>query len=295
MKRALALVLAMTAGAAAAPVPLVTPPAGWAPDPEQAAQLAQKVAAVKHFGGGGKLTVAADAHVPPTPGVALFVTRLSAEPLAITRELAAREAIDDLKRSAGKPYDWRVLPMNSAKAIVARAEWVDASAATQTVGMVVIAASESKFVAVRGECFSADAADGSAVNACVQALHSLDPGVPVAERVAFEPAPAGVAAPAEPVPPTNDRAPRLTDGQDVQLSPIRVEPERAGTDRRPVYLGGAIVVIAALSWWNRRRREKFERDDNPAAERRPERSRTSDDDADDLAAAARGETPKDDA
>ncbi|MBL9019529.1 MAG: hypothetical protein JNL83_35395 [Myxococcales bacterium] len=292
MKRALVLVLALTAAASAAPVPLVTPPAGWVPDPEQAAQLAQKVAALKHFGGGGKLTVAADAHVPKTPGVALFVTRISAEQLAITRELAAREVIDDLKNSAGKPYDWRVLPASSAKAIVARAEWTDAGAATQTVGMVVIAASEARFVAVRGECFSADKADGAAVNACVQALASLDPGVPVAERIAFEPAPEGSPPAAEPTPPSkSDTAPRLTDGQDVQMAPIRVAPERQEADRRPVYLGGAIVVIAALSWWNRRRREKFEREESP------DRAGDADgaDDADDLAAAARGDKPKDDA
>lgn len=284
MKRAWLLVIAMTAAAHAAPVPLVTPPAGWVPDPEQASQLAQKLAAVKHFGGGGKISVAADAHVPPAPGVALFVTRISAEQLTISRELAAREAIDDLKKSAGKPYDWRVLPMSSAKAIVARAEWTDPSTSTQTVGMVVIAASESKFVAVRGECFSADKADGAAVNACVQALPSLDPGVPVAERVAFEPAPEGSAPPTDAAPAKKDDAPRLTDGQDVHLAPIRVAPDRQETDRRPVYLGAAIVVIAALSWWNRRRREKFEREDD-----------REDDDADDLSAAARGETPKDDA
>ena len=282
MKRALALVLAMTAVAVAAPVPLVTPPAGWVDDPEQAAQLAQKIAALKPFGG-GKITVAAVAHVPKAPGVALFVTRTSGEQLTISREMAAREAIDDLKRSATQLFDWRVLPMSDAKAIVARGEWTDIKAGTQTVGMLVIAASATKFAAVRGECFSADMAGGPAINACVQALQTLDPGVPVAERVAFEPAPEGaaqmgpIAITTEPSP--QDRAPRLTDGQDVQLTPIRVEAERKETDRRPVYLGGAIVVIAALSWWNRRRREKFERDD----------------DADDLAAAARGGKPKDDA
>lgn len=292
MTRALLLILALTAAANAAPVPLVTPPAGWTPDPEQASQLAQKLAALTHFGGGGKVTVAADAHVPPTPGVALFVTRISAEQLAITRELAAREAIDELKKSAGKPYDWRVLPMTSAKAIVARAEWADMNAGTQTVGMVVIAASADRFVAVRGECFSADKADGAAVNACVQALQSLDPGVPLAERVAFEPAPEGAARPQDPPAAPKDNSPRLTDGQDVHLSPIRIAPERTETDRRPVYLGAAIVVIAALSWWNRRRREKFERDDNPSAAPPTEQG---DDDADDLAAAARGDSPKDEA
>lgn len=293
MKRVpiVAVVLALTASASAAPVPLVTPPPGWAADPEQAAQLAQKVAALKHFGGGGKITVAADAHVPATPGVALFVTRLSVEQLPITRELAAREVIDDLRTSAGKPYDWRVLPASSAHAIVARAEWADPGAGTQTVGTVLIAASDSKFVAVRGECFSADKADGAAVNACVQALQTLDPGIPVGERVAFEPAPEGHTPPPAPGPQDKDSAPRLTDGQDVHLAPIRIAPERTETDRRPVYLGAAIVVIAALSWWNRRRREKFEREDGPSSTERP----ADDDDADDLAAAARGETPKDDA
>ena len=170
MTRALLALLALTAAAHAAPGPLVMAPPGWVPDPEQASQLAQKLVAMKHFGGSGKISVAADALVSKTPGVALFVSRISVEQLAVTREVAAREAIDELKKSAGKPYDWRELPMTSAKAIVARAEWTDTSAATQTVGMVVIAASETRFVAVRGECFSADKADGAAVNACVQAL-----------------------------------------------------------------------------------------------------------------------------
>ena len=287
MKSSLAIVLGLTAVASAASVPLVTPPKGWVTDPEQASQLAQKVAALKHFGGGGKLTFAADAQVPPAPGVALFVTRIGAEQLPITRELAAREVIDDLHKSAGKPYDWRVLPMSPDKAIVARAEWTDATAGTQTVGMIVIAASETRFSAVRGECFSADKADGALVNACVQALQSLDPGVPVAERVAFEPAPEGIAPVAEPTPP-KDNQPRLTDGQDVHLAPIRVAPEKPESDRRPVYLGGAIVVIAAVSWWNRRRRERFEREDKTDDDATPP---GGDDDADDLAAAARDETP----
>lgn len=279
MKRVACAILLVASVASASPTPMITAPQGWTNDPEQAASLATKVGALQHFGG-AKVVIATEVDVPPTPGVALFVTRITADTLPGTREQAARAAIDDLHASAVKAYDWRVLPASADHAIVARGEWLDTSAATQTVGMVVIAASAARFVAVRGECFSADKADAAAINACVQALATLDPGIPVAERVAFEPAPEGAPVkPAEPGVKLEEPA-RLTDGQDVHLAPITISQTKPEADRRPVYLGAGIVVLAAVFWWNRRRRERFERDDTS-------------EDAEDLAAAARGDKGED--
>ena len=291
MKRALAILVALAANAVASPVPMVTPPPGWKQDPEQAAIIASKISALKHFGG-AKVIVATEAYVSPVPGVALFVTRITADKLVGTREEAVRFAIDDLKaRGAAKAYDWRVLPASPDHAIIARGEWVEG--ATQTVGLLLVAASANQLVAVRGECFSADKADGMHVNACVKALSTLDPGIPVAERIAFEPAPEGSAPVVAPPVLSNEPA-RLTDGQNVQLAPMSIPQSKPATDRRPVYLGAGIVLLAAVFWWNRRRRERFEREDGVLPPR-AERAATDDDDADDLAAAARGENPKDEA
>ncbi|MBA3458638.1 MAG: hypothetical protein H0T46_01655 [Deltaproteobacteria bacterium] len=290
MKRALAIVVALTVNAAASPVPMVTPPKDWKQDPEQAAIIASKISALKHFGG-AKVVVATEAYMSPVPGVALFVTRITADKLVSTREQAVRFAIDDLKaRGAAKAYDWRVLPASADHAIIARGEWVEGT--TQTVGLLLVAASANQLVGVRGECFSIDKADGAHVNACVQALSTLDPGIPVAERIGFEPAPEGTAPVAAPPVLQNEPA-RLTDGQNVQLPPMTIPQTKPAADRRPVYLGAGIVLLAALFWWNRRRRERFEREDG--VEPASAESAGTDDDADDLAAAARGENPKDQA
>lgn len=290
MKRALALIVALTVNAAASPVPMVTPPKDWKQDPEQAAIIASKISALKHFGG-AKVIVATEAFMSPVRGVALFVTRITADKLVGTREQAVRFAIDDLKaRGAAKAYDWRVLPASPDHAIMARGEWVEGT--TQTVGLLLVAASANQLVAVRGECFSADQADGMYVNACVKALATLDPGIPVAERIAFEPAPEG-SVPVVAAPVLHSVPAQLTDGQNVQLAPMTIPQSKPARDRRPVFLGAGIVLLAVVFWWNRRRRERFEREDGvlPA---RAERAGT-DDDADDLAAAARGGNPKDEA
>jgi hypothetical protein len=65
------------APAFADPTHLVTPPAGWRSDPEQATALAQRFAATSHFGGLSVVT-AAEAYVADSPGIALFATRATA-------------------------------------------------------------------------------------------------------------------------------------------------------------------------------------------------------------------------
>jgi hypothetical protein len=288
---ATATVLLVASVALASPTPMITPPAGWTADAEQAAQLATKVNAQQHLGG-ATVVAATEVYLPPTPGVALFVTRITANTLVGPREQAARAAIDDLHASAAQAYDWRVLPSGVDKVILAHGEWTDASVSTQTLGTVVIAASASRFVTVRGECLSSEAGSPEAIHACGNALRTLDPGIPVDERIAFEPA--DQAAPPVPTKKLDEPA-RITDGQNVHLSPMTIAASKPEADRRPVYLGAGIVVMAAVFWWNRRRRERFEREDEggTAGTRRGREPTSQDDDADDLAAAARGDEPKD--
>src|SRR5689334_455674 len=73
-----AVLAALGAGPALAePTRLVTPPAGWRADPEQASALAQRFAATSHLGGLPAVT-AAEAYVADRPGAALFATRATA-------------------------------------------------------------------------------------------------------------------------------------------------------------------------------------------------------------------------
>jgi hypothetical protein len=288
---ATASVLLAASIAHASPTPMITPPVGWTVDAEQAAQLAAKVNAQQHLGG-ATVVAATEVYLPPTPGVALFVTRITADTLVGTRAQAARAAIEDLHASAAQAYDWRVLPCGVDKVVIAHGEWADMTLHTQTLGTVVIAANTARFVTVRGECLSSDAGSADEIHACGNALRTLDPGIPVEERIAFEPA-AESALPLSTA--SRDEPSRITDGQNVHLSPMTIGATRPEADRRPVYLGAGIVVMAAVFWWNRRRRERFEREDEvgTAGARRARERTTQDDDADDLAAAARGDAPKD--
>jgi len=290
--RALVIVvlLGMATVAHATPTPMITAPKGWTQDPEHAAAVTTKLAELTQLGG-EKVVLATEVWVPKLPGIALVITRITAQPVSGKREDAARAAIEDLHASGPTAYAWNELPSSVDRAIVARGEWTDATLHTQTVGTVVIAASADRLVAVRGECFTADGIGAPEATECVQALASLDPGIPVAERIAFEAAPRG--APATDPVTKRDEPARLTDGQQIHLQPITISQAKPEADRRPVYLGAGIVVLAGIFWWNRKRREKFEREDGTATAK-PTRRETSDDDAEDLAAAARGDARKDD-
>ncbi len=294
MKAALAtlLVIGLGSSALAAPTPMIQPPAGWSVDPERASTLATKVSALRHFGG-AKVIVATAVFVAPTPGVALFVTRISSEKLPGTTAEAARAALEDFRTSAPAPYAWQDSADSATRSYIARAEWTDLAVHTQTVARLEIVATATNLVTVRGECLSADGGDGAPVNACTQALQSLNTGVPAAERLAITMPPEPALEPA--ATPRRDEPARLTDGQQVHLTPMTIAQSKPDRDRRPIYLGAGIVVLAAAFWWNRRQRERFDREDSgeaPASRTREARGDV-DDDADDLAAAARGDEPKD--
>ena len=296
MKPLLALVL-LTSLAHATPGAMVTAPKGWSPDPERAAGIAQKEQALEHFGG-AKVIVATEAYVPAKPGVALFVTRVTSETLLGSQASAARVALDALFTNTSQGYDKRETYDETSRQFVAHTETVDTTTGTQTASSLVIVFDATRVITVRGDCLFAAAADGGDMNACTQALWTLDAGLPLDQRIAVTVAAAGAPPIADPEPPRDlPPQPSITDGQNVHLSPMTIAQTRPDADRRPIYLGGGIVVLAALFWWNRRQRDRFDREDADGAastERRRRRPRR-DDDADDLAAAARGDEPKDEA
>lgn len=292
MKALLALLL-LTSLAHATPGAMVTPPRGWAPDPERASGLAQKVQALKHFGG-AKVTVATEAYVSTTPGVALFVTRVTSETLLGSQPAAARIAVDELFASAPKPYDQRDNYDRDLKVFVAHTETADITNGTQTVSHMMIVFDATRIVTVRGDCLTAESSKDGDYSACTQALYTLDPGIPVEQRIAVTVA--DYAPIAAPEPPRDlPKQPSITDGQNVHMSPMTIAQSKPDPDRRPLYVGAGIVVLAAVFWWNRRQRERFDREDAAGASRREREPSRSDDDADDLAAAARGDEPKDEA
>lgn len=294
--RALLGVLVLTAVAQAAPGAMVTPPKGWLPDPERAASLAQKEQALAHFGG-AKVTVAVEAYLPVKPGVALFVTRVSSETLPGPQPAAARIAVDEFLARAPKPHDKRDGYDPATRQYTAHTETADTTVHTQTVSHLVVVFDATRVVTVRGDCISADGAEGGDVNACTQALWTLDAGIPLDQRTAVTlAAPAPPEAVTPPAPMELKPQTSITDGQDVHLAPMTIAQTKSDPDRRPIYIGAGIVVLAVVFWWNRRQRERFEREDAGEPARPGKRPRPrDDDDAEDLAAAARGDEPKDEA
>lgn len=297
------------AQAFADPTPLVTEPAGWRADPEQATALARRFAATTHVGDATAQT-AAEAYVADRPGVALFVTRATApfpgQPAQAAR--VTRAALDELRGSSRRAAltgstveerDWQERVEADARQVTATLMWNDTTSHTVEIARVVVASDGKRIVAVTGECLASDTADPALVAACQASLATLDPGVASDRRVALALAPAAPATvtgevPAPPPPPP--RAPaRLEDGSKITLPPIPVPVDRAPVDRRPVLVGAGVIVLALLFWWNRRPRDLFEHE-APGASPSPSPSpgpapRATDDDASDLRAAARGEGP----
>jgi hypothetical protein len=295
------------AQAFADPTPLVTEPAGWHADPEQATALARRFAATAHVGDATAQT-AAEAYVADRPGVALFVTRATAtfpgQPAQAAR--VTRAALDELRGSSRRAAltgstveerDWQERVEADARQVTATLIWNDTTSHTVEIARVVVASDGKRIVAVTGECLASDTADPALVAACRASLATLDPGVASDRRVALALAPAATATATGEVPappPLPPRAPaRLDDGSKITLPPIPVPVDRPRADRRPVLVGAGVIVLALLFWWNRRQRDLFEHEARRAS---PSRSpgpvpRATDDDASDLRAAARGEGP----
>ena len=284
MKRALLVLLVAGAARAAhaSPTPIVTPPAGWTTDPEQAAAI------MAHASGDARPAV--EVFVPRQPGVALIASRFSAP----ASPAAARGAIDDLYGAADRA---KIISTNVS--VLERADHYDAErkevvatqsvkADTTTISRLVIAMDATHATAVLGECVIRDDAPALLVEACKTALVSLDPAI--ANRVAIA-LPASTAVVLESPAPAPGRpmtlAPTMSDGSRVPMPPIVVPADKATSDRRPIYMGAGLVLLAAIFWWNRRQRDRFEREAKPRTERAA--ASPGDDDADDLHAAAKGE------
>ena len=267
MKRALAIVMLLAGVAHADTPPLVTAPAGWKQDPAQATALAAKANEVTHFGGLRSLATS-DVYVAPEGGAALIVTAVAGKVTPADRDAAARFAIDELndatKRAAlaGSGASGVTVEASASKvvgeqkAVRGDLQWTDKSAGTQTNAVILVVADDENIVAITGECVGQI---GAVPAACIGALATLNPGIPLDKRQ-----PTGLAAPGTlvtaPMPSQPTVQSTMTDGTHTPLPPMTVPTEKPATDRRPVYVGLGIVLLAAAFWWNQRRRAKFEKD-----------------------------------
>jgi hypothetical protein len=213
---------------------LVTAPVGWQGGANR--ELVEQTGRVGHFGGVHGV-IEAERYDAPAPGVVLYVTKVSAN-VASPQDAAAAEFATFTHGS--------LAPEVKDKALDASATWKDGDVSGAT--RMIIAATSDRIVAIKGECYEGADANPKDAAACVQALATLDAGIPAADRVALTvPAAAPPAAPAL-------SSPRLTE-QHVTMPPMTVKQDRPGPDRRPVYAGAGLIVIAAIFWWNRRRRQ----------------------------------------
>jgi len=253
------LVLLVVLAGAAHAGPMVKPPAGWTGGPD--AELVRRTGTIAHFGG-ARGAIEAERYDAPKPGVVLYVTRVAANadaPAAVAPlELdnvhpSAESALRPTRESQG------VDP--ARRQLVAGVGWRDSTSHVTGDARIVIAATTSRVVAVKGECLAAEDAPPALVDACAAALETLDPGIDVKDRVelAFE---TGSAAPPAPTTPTaSSPQPSLSDGSHVPLPPLVIPQDRPPADRRPVFVGLGIAILAAVFWWNSRRRARYEHGD----------------------------------
>lgn len=277
-------------GLGAADAATVTEPAGWKLDVQRSASLTQTLGTIAHFGG---LPSVATAYVYTGPaGGALYVTRVTANTNAATRDAAASAQLDELvatvRRQGGTPDVWERRAIEG-KQLEGHLAWRDTRAGLQAEGRTIVAGDTGQLVAVAGECVLAADAPADAVTACKAALATLDTGIDAATRVELK-----LAAETPPVKPPATTAPSMSApamnapaGQGTgAFEPIEIPPAKAEPDRRPIYVGAGLIVLALVFWWNRKQREKVEREHG---ETPPRRRRTRDADADELHAAAEAE------
>ncbi len=261
MIRAL-LILCALAGVASAETAYIKPPVGWTHADDQARALTKS---------------ANDVFVAPEGySAGVYVTAVVGT-VKDHRDEAARVEVDSFlaapKRAQLTSPKITIDKTASAadparRQIEATVQWTDEPSKLSTTSRLVVVANADTIIAVTAECSHGEMKSPQ-VTACLAALETLDPGVPVDQRVPLSLAPEG----SEPPPGPDATGPKpsslpppstMSDGSRAPMPPItlqRTETKRT-TDKRPVYVGLGIVVLAALFWWNRRRRERFEKEPN---------------------------------
>ena len=269
MKRTVAMLFALVAGAGTAGAETIKPPAGWKLDTTQSEQLTTQLGGIGHLGlerGAQPIQVNADVYVPAQPGVVLSVVLVAATTNA-ELPAAARAAVDELHATSQRAAlagtgiveeGWQEKVDPAAKQIEATLAWRDTAAKTSSTARLLIVADDAHIMALTGECFAGDDVDAKLVADCKAALATLDPGIEPGKRIALALAPTG----SRPAPPAGSvREPaRMDDGTRAPLPPMTIPQEGRTVDRRPVYVGIGLVVLAVVFWWNRHRRARREED-----------------------------------
>ena len=287
--KALAIVMFLCAVAHA---DSIVAPAGWHADDAKAADQAARLRKLPHFGG-APTEYGVGVYAPATPGIVLYVTRLST---TTSSPVAIRSALDDFElpthETGVQVGDTSKRVDDPKKQIEATIGLRDRGAQLVTLSALVAAADAKHLVVVTADCIARDDIDQKLMDACTLALTTIDPDIKPADRVAIALPTSDTPAPSEPSQtPTPSNGSHMDDGSHVQLPPVVISQE-AQSDRRPIYIGAGLIVLAAVFWWNRKRREKFAREDQ-TDEPAPKPAETSDEDSDDLHAAAAGDDKKD--
>jgi len=263
----------------------IVAPAGWQADNAKAADQAARLRKLPHFGG-APTEYGVGVYAPATPGIVLYVTRLST---TSSSPVAIRSALDDFElpthETGVQVGDTSKRVDDAKKQIEATIGLRDHGAQLMTLSVLLAAADAKHLVVVTGDCIARDDIDPKLLEACTLSLSTIDPDIKPADRVAIALPTSDTPTPTEPPQtPTPSNGSHMDDGSHVALPPVVVSQE-AQSDRRPIYIGGGLIVLAAAFWWNRRRRERFAREDRGEEPAPPKR----DDDSDDLHAAASGD------
>jgi hypothetical protein len=249
--------LLVTATATAAPADRVRPPDGWSLDADRAARLAPHLGRDSHFGGAALDGSEVGVWSAPDGGAALIVSIVRA-PAPADLAAAVRAELDLVRGTSQAAaldgsavtetrWDERV----ADRAVEATLVWRHGGHGSTSTSRTLISARGDGIERITGECVSRD--DQPAGAACVAALGSLAPGIPAGQRVAIAIGAAGSAPPPAASPGVPDRAaPRLGDGSQLSLPPMKVEATRPA-DRRPFYVVGGLLILGAIFLWNRAR------------------------------------------